>query len=290
MSRKTILVPVDFGEATAAALAEAKELGRRLGADVELLHVVGLPLDVAPGFGVIATPDLQEAIMTAAKQGLDRLAREQGDLAHDLTVGDPAREVLRVAGELRPTYLVLGTHGRRGAARLFLGSVTERILRESPVPVVTVRPGVMPPATAPAKRSIVVPVDFQALSRVGIEKAKELAGPLEAEVVLVHSFHPPVFGYPDAPEEIGLKIYHEVAAAAGKALDSLSRDSGGLRSVLRNGEPAAAIIDVIDELRPVLVVIGTHGRRGFARFFLGSIAERVVRESPAPVLVVRDLE
>jgi nucleotide-binding universal stress UspA family protein len=78
----------------------------------------------------------------------------------------------------------------------------------------------------------------------------------------------------------------QIAAAARSSLEKLAAEQGGLRSELRCGDPAAEILRAIDELKPELVVMGTHGRRGLARLLLGSVAEKVVRSSPVPVLTV----
>ncbi len=140
---------------------------------------------------------------------------------------------------------------------------------------------------ATKKKCILVPVDFEEGSTRALESAKRLAAPLDAEVVLVHVYFPPVISYPDVPAELVGRIYEDVRAAARKALDDLAAKHGGLRAILREGEPAERILEVIDETTPIMVVMGTHGRRGLARLVLGSVAEKVIRRSPTPVLSVR---
>jgi nucleotide-binding universal stress UspA family protein len=136
---KTVLVPVDFQDASLDALAAARELAGRLGLEVVLLHVYAVPVVVYPGFDPIVAPGLPEEIESTARTALDKLAAEQGGLRTMLRAGDPAAETLAAIQELKPALVAMGTHGRRGLVHLLLGSVAERVIRSSPVPVLTVR-------------------------------------------------------------------------------------------------------------------------------------------------------
>lgn len=135
---KTILVPIDFQDASLDALAAARELAGRLGLEVVLLHTYAIPVVVYPGFDPIVAPGLPEEIAATAKTALDQLAAENGGLPTLLRSGDPATEILRVIAETKPAMVAMGTHGRKGLAHLLLGSVTEKIVRSSASPVLTV--------------------------------------------------------------------------------------------------------------------------------------------------------
>jgi nucleotide-binding universal stress UspA family protein len=137
-SSKTILVPVDFQDASLDALAIARDLAGRLGLEVVLLHVYAIPVVVYPGFDPIIAPGLPEEIAAAAKGALEKLAAEQGGLRALLRAGDPVTEILKAIEETKPAFAALGTHGRKGLAHFFLGSVAEKVIRSSPVPVLTV--------------------------------------------------------------------------------------------------------------------------------------------------------
>ncbi len=138
-----------------------------------------------------------------------------------------------------------------------------------------------------AQQLILVPVDFEEASLRAIEIAREMAGKMGAEVVLVHVYQLPVYTYPGLEPALLPGFHGEVSAAAARALDALSSRLGGLRSVLREGDPATEVLTVADELRAAMIVMGTHGRRGIAHLFLGSVAEKVIRKAPVPVLTVR---
>ena len=135
---KMILVPVDFQDASLAALEMAREFADRLGWEVALLHTYAIPIAIYPGLDPVIAPSLPEDLAAAAKTGLAKLAAGQGVQRTYLRAGDPATEILAAIDELAPAMVAMGTHGRTGLAHLLLGSVTETIVQKSPVPVLTV--------------------------------------------------------------------------------------------------------------------------------------------------------
>ena len=137
-SSKIILVAVDFQDASLDALATARELASRLGLEVVLLHAYAVPVVIYPGFDPIVAPGLPDEIAATAKSALEKLAEDNGGLRAILRAGDPATEILKAIDEQKPALVALGTHGRTGLAHLLLGSVAEKIVRASPVPVITV--------------------------------------------------------------------------------------------------------------------------------------------------------
>jgi nucleotide-binding universal stress UspA family protein len=140
MAGGIILVPVDFEDASLRALALGQELARSLGAEVVLLHVYALPVYTYPGLDpTYNVPGFHAEVTAAAKWALDELASSQGGLRSILRQGDAATEILAAAKEHPTQLIVMGTHGRSGLAHLLLGSVAEKVVRQSPVPVLTVR-------------------------------------------------------------------------------------------------------------------------------------------------------
>lgn len=135
---KTILVPIDFQDASLDALALARDLAARLDLEVVLLHTYAIPVVVYPGFDPIITPGLPDEIASTAKSALEKLAADHGGLRTMLRAGDPATEILRAIDETKPALVALGTHGRTGLAHLLLGSVAEKVVRSSQTPVITV--------------------------------------------------------------------------------------------------------------------------------------------------------
>jgi|HubBroStandDraft_6_1064221.scaffolds.fasta_scaffold373309_2 nucleotide-binding universal stress UspA family protein len=135
--------------------------------------------------------------------------------------------------------------------------------------------------------TILVAVEFEGSSRKAIEAARWLAGPLGAEIVLVHAHHRAGFAHPELPGEMVARIEVLVEEAAIRSLAEVAEELGAVRTLFRHGEPAEVILAVAEEIAPRMIVMGTHGRRGLGRFFLGSVAAEVVRASPVPVVTVR---
>lgn len=134
---------------------------------------------------------------------------------------------------------------------------------------------------------ILVGVDFEEASRKAIAVAKEIAGPLGAEIALVHVYAVPVYTYPGLEPTLLPGFQPQVVNAAKRALEELSSSVGAPRAMLREGDPAQAVLAAADELDARMIVVGTHGRRGLTHLLLGSVAEKIVRSAKVPVLTVR---
>jgi nucleotide-binding universal stress UspA family protein len=137
---------------------------------------------------------------------------------------------------------------------------------------------------------ILVAVDFEAASRQALELAKELARGLGAEVALAHVYALPVYSYPSLDPGVVPTVIAQVTDAAQRALDEFARSEGISRTVVRGGDTASEILAAARELGATMIAMGTHGRHGIVHALLGSIAERVARRSPIPVLTVRASE
>ena len=135
------------------------------------------------------------------------------------------------------------------------------------------------------RKKILVPIELEGWERA-VALARELSAPLGADLVLMHAIRPLVNVYPDLPEKLFVEATREVEAASRKLLEEIAGQTKA-RVIVRIGEPVATILSVAAEENADMVVMGTHGRRGLPRFFLGSVAERVVRQCQVPVVTVR---
>ena len=141
-----ILVPIDFSDCSRAAALQARILAEAFSAQIELLHVWQLPSHVAPLLS--GAPDdngpLSDVAQTRAHAALSSFEgelRKDGIVASASLVieGDPAEVIIETAKSRASDLIALGTHGRTGLAHLLLGSVAEKVVRLSPVPVLTVQ-------------------------------------------------------------------------------------------------------------------------------------------------------
>ncbi len=138
--------------------------------------------------------------------------------------------------------------------------------------------------------TLLVPVDFSATSEAALAFAIELAKPLRARLVVMHAYELPTYGYPGtfltSPDITGT-----IRDAAQNGLDATmaryEKADVKIDTVLREGAPAAETNAVAKEVGADMIVLGSHGRSGFARMLLGSIAEKIVRSAVVPVVTVR---
>ena len=145
MTIKTILVPTDFSEPSALALASAKDLAKAFNASIHLVHVVQDPLSQAwalESYGAMPA-DLLKDLEGIAQKDLDKALPEAERAACKATlatvVGSPFGQIIEYAKTHDIDLIVMGTHGRGALAHAILGSVAERVVRLAPCPVLTVR-------------------------------------------------------------------------------------------------------------------------------------------------------
>jgi nucleotide-binding universal stress UspA family protein len=137
---------------------------------------------------------------------------------------------------------------------------------------------------------VLVPLDFEEPSQEALEVALAIALTFDAKLTVFHAWDLPVYSYaglsylpPDVAAVVEEAADTSLARVMAVAIKSLTR----AQSVLVRGSPAVEILDAAGRLKADLIVMGTHGRRGVSRMFLGSVAEKVVRSSPVPVLTIR---
>ncbi|MEP6860338.1 MAG: universal stress protein [Deltaproteobacteria bacterium] len=139
---KTILVPIDFSEGSAAALDYAVGLARKLDAKICLLNVIGVQV-LGAEYGMPVAASTIELIYSTNQQALDKLVAANKDKVSFartlLEAGDPRTTIEAVAKKVDADLIVMGTHGRRGLRRMLLGSVAETVVRTAPCPVLLVR-------------------------------------------------------------------------------------------------------------------------------------------------------
>jgi nucleotide-binding universal stress UspA family protein len=200
----------------------------------------------------------------------------------------PVERILAYAEDQDIDLLVMSTHGRRGLSRALLGSVTEAVVRRAPCPVFVVRSG-EPTPQQHAIRRILVPVDFSDASKEAVLHAREIAQTYGAEIELLHVveevIYPSAYGIGDAyfPTQ---NVLQKVEATLGDmAREEIGYEHVSISAVV--GYAPLSIIDYAEKNEIDLIVIATHGRAGFDRLLMGSVAERVLRRAPVPVLVVK---
>jgi nucleotide-binding universal stress UspA family protein len=139
-----ILVPTDFSEPSDAALDYARVLAGRFGASLHVLHVIETPgAMMSPEVYIADSPEVQAQLFEHAKDRLQHRVTPNDRTRHGATTeivsGPSARSIVNYATERGMDLIVMGTHGRTGVAHLLMGSVAEKVVRDAPCPVMTVR-------------------------------------------------------------------------------------------------------------------------------------------------------
>jgi nucleotide-binding universal stress UspA family protein len=290
---RQILVPLDGSPLAESILPCVEEFVRLTGAGVTVIQVVE-PVGVAadrfgqnyPG----VERDLQAADERLARDYLAglalRLARG-GIAAYTRVAVGPVAETIIQAGRA-VDLIAMATHGRSGVGRWVHGSVADKVLRGATAPVLLFRAGGQPATGHP--RRILVPLDGSELAEHALPLAADLAHRAGAEVILMRSVS-------WATESLGMlagATPELLGLAEEGARDYLNEVAKGLTgqglsvSIDVRFDPAAdGILAGAAETAADLIVMSTHGRGGLGRWVHGSVADRVLRGAPIPVLLVR---
>jgi nucleotide-binding universal stress UspA family protein len=285
MRMRRILVPFDNSDPSLDALAYGRVLARGFKANL----VAFLALGEEPATGEVGIAEHRQD--DADRLLANALASEESE---PLTVerivrwGDPAEQIENLATEIEADLVVMGTHGRKGLARTFLGSVTETVLRASSRPVVTLRGPANEHLRLP--KHLLVATDFGAHSTQALAYAVELACVLGAQITIANAFATPLPVLTGETSLLNPEVFDQLVISSGTALADAATSFRGhgvtINTELREGDAPRVVHDLAVELGVDLVVLGTHGRQGLARAVLGSVAEQILRDAPVPVLTV----
>jgi len=288
-----ILVPVDFSNPSRQALGTAVALAQRFGSRLAVAHVTRRNRPdshiVAEQMGI--TFDTRRAGRAKLSEFIER--EKLGDLQPTRIVVDgvPFDEIAKAAKAWEADLIVIATHGYTGLKHVLLGSTAERVVRHAPCPVLVLRGrekrGTKTAFSPDKVRSILVPVDFSKSSLDAVSLALTVARKYKAELTLLHvieTLHPDLLIDITQSQRDARVAGHE---RLGKLADATKKAWPHTGRELRTGHPVTTITALAKRTNADLIVMGTHGRTGLKRGLLGSVAERVVRHAPCPVLVVR---
>ena len=298
---------------------DGSDLGERaLGHAVLVAGALSIPMELVEAFDVLPPAVHNRSSRRALDQMLAEQRRRSQSYLSEVTErvqpggcplsavtlqGWPEQAIIDHASADPEALVVMSSHGRGGIARWALGSVTDRVLHTVTNPVLIVRATDTEPVPAEIG-TVLVPLDGSDLAEMSLEYAIDLAVALGASVALVRVSHTQDYyrsrlaGLASAAgHSLGAWVEELVRGDAEETTDYLARVQRRL-AIERletnrvetlhslHDNPAQAVIDQA-ALRPTLVVMASHGRGGLGRLVMGSVADRIVRHSDAPVLVVR---
>lgn len=281
-----ILVPTDGSEVATSAARAAVALAAQFDADLHAVHVVeSEPYPV--GFG-----DAMDELARRGEEAVETIADWADEAGVDLTtavledVESVPHAILSYTDENDVDLVVMGTHGRSGLGRALLGSVTEMTLRKSSVPVLTVHDETTPDTTFD---SVLVPFDGSSGAESALDHALALAQTTGATLHVLNVVDHGIM----AGGDVDAGIVLDALEAQGKqALDDVAervRAEGVdvAEPTVRVGSPFREILSYADEHEIDCLVMGTRGRSGLDRVLLGSVTERVIRQSDVPVIATK---
>lgn len=295
--RRKIVVGVDLSPDSELAVGHAVAIARRDGREVALVLAELAP--ALPDGYLARSPDLEAAYLARASGQSaanirdlsalrDRFAGRGVEISQLVIDGHPDQVLPSVAADIGADLIVVGTHGRTGLARLFLGSVAELVARLADRSVLIARGA----APVDGYRRIVIGTDFTPLAERAIDQAVAVAAP-RARIEVVHCWQlDPWVVSPELTTALDPKLRNDLLTEltrSGEALVAKIRQRGDFEVRLELLERSAAhgLDRYAKDAEADLIAIGSHGRRGVRRFLLGSVAEVTVRHAPCPVLVAR---
>lgn len=290
---RRLLVPLDGSPFAASVIPLALDLARRGVGELRFV-VVTPPMPASYGAAPPADPAFELALRADNRRYLDEvLAREGGKgvpVSGELLDGPVVDSLVDAAQAHRSDLIVLATHGRGGFSRFWLGSTATGLIRQSPVPLLLLRPGEGEDLRPLAPHRILLPVDGSGFGEEIIWDALALGGThgVSYHVVQVIAKVPVALDY-GSPEEERRKLAGREAAAAAY-LESIreglaARGAAVITKVLVSDNPARAIIDYAESEGCGLIAMGTHGRGGVGRLVIGSVADKVLRACRVPLLL-----
>ena len=265
------------------------------------------PSDALPT--TIAGWEVQEAPPAFGTQIVDSVVQRAQRYLHDralmfeefgvkattnVAVGNPAEEIVKRAASPEVDMIAMATRRESALARGILGSVTDRVLHNTPVPLLTIRPADAQNTLAKAGRPgiIVVPLDGSGLSEAAVPVSLFLAKATGAEVLFLQALPPPYV----AAGELGVQFYtsdygiseerEEVFRYLSAFVERASKEGVEATARAAVGGAAECIVEAVENQPGGLVVMGTHGASGFKRWVVGSVTDKVIRSSGHPVLVL----
>ncbi len=305
MFRK-ILVPLDGSALAEIALQTAVSLAQQAQGKIILLQIPTIHTPVLPStpeavtFNLYAPEYAVDEGVGTSREYLNQIrygfGRHIEDVQWQVCVeeGDPASVIVDVAQEENVDLIAMSTHGRSGLGRWVMGSVTEKVLRHAPCPVLTVR------STRPLNK-ILVTLDGSELAERSIPYALDLAEVLETEVTLLQV-------------QTGVSLVDLEAAATLDAYEhgmgqrymdgeyereiiylenrwhDCQRNGIKIKTAVREGKPAQTILEYARHNQIDLIAMTTHGRTGLRRWRYGSVTEKVLRGTDCAMLIVRSPE
>jgi nucleotide-binding universal stress UspA family protein len=298
-----ILVPLDGSELAEMPLKYAEKLVARSRAELIILHVCGPEERHCGPEGCWVEPMHRvylEHRANEVERSVEVLGTTETKVGSAILCGDPADQILQYANDNQISLIVMATHGRSGMRRWVMGSVADKVIRCSDVPVRFSRsfPSEEIVLDDWPEKQILVPLDGSDLAEQALPYVVDHAKLSDAEVTLIRVCERPfvVSDYAEASMPLNWEehVRHireyckQVSTQYLGEVEKQLKDAGlKVKSEILTGNPANEIIEYANKTPYGLIVIATHGRSGLTRWAYGSVADRVLHGVSSPIFLVR---
>lgn len=287
----SILVPTDGSESASTAAGRAIDFAAAIGADLHVLSVVdvreveptlSLPESTDPDeLEALYAEDAEAAVESVAGRAIGHLSTR---VKTSVEWGIPFRTITDYIEDNGVDLVVMGTHGRTGLGRVLLGSVAEKTLRTSSVPVLLVPKGAPPTAIGEENyENILLPTDGSEGSEKAIDLGVFLATVYDATVHTLYGIDSDHV----TTDAVKIEILGGLEDFGRDALEMVRQRARAadvsVAGVVGTGVPEELILEYVRDHGIELIVMGTHGRSGVERYLIGSTTEEVVRHADVPV-------
>lgn len=272
-----ILVPVDFSEQSGIALDQAVNLGKQINASITLLHVI----EEIGALKQFFSPEMHEDIRKNIQKQLDKLSEEVSakykiEVDNLIARGKVHDKVAEVAEMVSATLIIMGTHGTDTIKRKFIGSNALRVLRESRVPVITIRGK----KHKKGCKNIVLPLDLTKETREKVSKGIWLAKMYGATVRVVSVLF-------TTDEFVVNRLTRQLSQVhAFLEKNGVECTSEIIKGIKGEETLAQCIVDYAKKVEGDLILIMTQQEIDFTPYFIGSSAQEIINNSEIPVLSI----
>ena len=284
----TILVPTDGSDGAKAAARHALALANAFDGEVRFLSIVDDRTSASLAGYDSPDDDRRDALEASATEHLESLEELATDAAvpFESTVehGIPHEAILDHADDHGADLVAMGTHGRTGLQRMFMGSVTERVVRTSDVPVFTTRTS---PDESAGYDDVLIPTDGSDAATAAVEHGLAVAERYDGTVHALSAVDLSSIGGSYDAASIIKAWKRNCEQAVDEVADAAEERGIDVVTEVDQSTPYRAIESYVDERGIDLVTMGTHGRTGLERYLVGSVTARTVRTSEVPVLTTR---
>ncbi|WP_433815198.1 universal stress protein [Flavobacterium johnsoniae] len=272
---KRILVPTDFSEHAEHALKVAAQIAKKNNSEITILHMLELPHQTNDAiFGGVSIPETM-LFMQKANETLDKVSNspflEGISITEMVKIDKPINGITQISKEQDIDLIIMGSHGSSGMEELLIGSNTEKVVRNSEVPVLVIKKD----TTDFNVSNIVFASDFTDETKKPFQKLLDFANFFDAKIHLVSICTPNSF-----------KPTHETEKALQNFVSEFNLTNYSTH-IYNDTNIEKGIINFSNSINADIIGMCTHGRTGFSHFFNGSISEGLVNHAVRPVITFK---